>query len=150
MYKGSHLTSQCMVKTELSQSTLDSLYYCFLVATSIGRNKESENMRDSIHNVLRSIPQGLTLGPSLTKEGHLGLWCVGRVLEKGTLLGLEQPDKTRRKKTLEEVCFTMGTEHVILHRSVQQQQILQSCCVQVKCKYVLSFNRDYKIHAKLC
>uniref|UniRef100_A0A672SN93 C2H2-type domain-containing protein n=1 Tax=Sinocyclocheilus grahami TaxID=75366 RepID=A0A672SN93_SINGR len=31
-------------------------------------------MRDSIHIVLRSVPRGLTLGPSLAEDGQLGLW----------------------------------------------------------------------------
>ncbi|KAL0188262.1 hypothetical protein M9458_015361, partial [Cirrhinus mrigala] len=41
-------------------------------------DKGSGNMRDSIHSVLRSIPRGLTLGPSLAEDGQLGLWCVGQ------------------------------------------------------------------------
>lgn len=57
----------------------------------IGRNEGSGSKRDAIHSVLRSVPRGLTLGPSLAKDGQLGLWCVGRVLEKDTLLGLEGP-----------------------------------------------------------
>ncbi|XP_067295568.1 zinc finger protein 408 [Pseudorasbora parva] len=69
-----------------------------LMATDFWRDKVSENMRDSIHSVLRSVPRGLTLGPSLAEDGQLGLWCVGRVLEKGTLLGLEEPDKIIRKE----------------------------------------------------
>ncbi|XP_016411064.1 zinc finger protein 408-like isoform X1 [Sinocyclocheilus rhinocerous] len=72
-----------------------------LMATGIGRDKDSGNMRDSIHSVLRSIPRGLTLGPSLAEDGQLGLWCVGRVLEKGTLLGLEEPDRIIRKEKAE-------------------------------------------------
>ncbi|XDV18127.1 hypothetical protein PO909_023885 [Leuciscus waleckii] len=69
-----------------------------LMATDFWRDKGSGNMRDSIHSVLRSIPRGLTLGPSLAEDGQLGLWCVGRLLEKGTLLGLEEPDKIIRRE----------------------------------------------------
>uniref|UniRef100_A0A8C2KZS8 Zinc finger protein 408 n=1 Tax=Cyprinus carpio TaxID=7962 RepID=A0A8C2KZS8_CYPCA len=71
------------------------------MAAGSGRDKDSGNMRDSIHRVLRSIPRGLTLGPSLAEDGQLGLWCVGRVLEKGTLLGLEEPDRIIRKEKAE-------------------------------------------------
>ncbi|XP_052007694.1 zinc finger protein 408 [Xyrauchen texanus] len=66
------------------------------------RDEDSGNMRDSIHSVLQSVPLGLTLGPSLAKDGQLGLWCVGRVLEKDTLLGLENPDKMLRQEKSEE------------------------------------------------
>ncbi|KAK7170323.1 hypothetical protein R3I94_000522 [Phoxinus phoxinus] len=69
-----------------------------MMATDFWRDKGSGNMRDSIHSVLRSVPRGLTLGPSLAEDGQLGLWCVGRVLEKGTLLGLEEPDTISRKE----------------------------------------------------
>lgn len=79
---------------------------CNLVATDFWRDKGSGNMKDSIHSVLRSIPRGLTLGPSLAEDGQLGLWCVGRVLEKGTLLGLEEPDKIIRKEK-EQVCIPL-------------------------------------------
>ncbi|XP_067256775.1 zinc finger protein 408 [Chanodichthys erythropterus] len=65
------------------------------------RDKGSGNMRDSIHSALRSVPRGLTLGPSLAEDGQLGLWCVGRVLEKGTLLGLGEPEKMIRKEKAE-------------------------------------------------
>nr|XP_055062490.1 zinc finger protein 408 isoform X3 [Misgurnus anguillicaudatus] len=74
-----------------------------IVTTCIGRNKDSVNMRDSIHSVLRSLPRGLTLGPSLAIDGQLGLWCVGQGLEKGTLLGLGEPAKMLTKERLEEV-----------------------------------------------
>lgn len=83
------------------------------MATHSERNKESENMRDSIHSVLRSIPRGLTLGPSLAKDGQLGLWCVGRVLQKGTLLGLKDPDKLLSREQLEEVCLPICTEQSV-------------------------------------
>ncbi|XP_056605833.1 zinc finger protein 408 isoform X1 [Triplophysa dalaica] len=72
------------------------------MATHIGSNKKSEDMRDSIHSFLRSIPRGLTLGHSLAKDGQLGLWCVGRVLQKGTLLGLKEPDQMISKEKSEE------------------------------------------------
>ncbi|XP_026123456.1 zinc finger protein 408 [Carassius auratus] len=62
--------------------------------------------RDSIHSVLRSVPRGLTLGPSLAEDGQLGLWCVGRVLEKSTLLGLEEPDKINRNDKAEGIQHT--------------------------------------------
>lgn len=68
-----------------------SLLRFYLVSAVIGRNEGSGSKRDAIHSVLRSVPRGLTLGPSLAKDGQLGLWCVGRVLEKDTLLGLEGP-----------------------------------------------------------
>ncbi len=47
-------------------------------------------------------------GSFSAEDGQLGLWCVGRVLEKGTLLGLEEPDEINRKEKAEVcilVCF---------------------------------------------
>lgn len=98
---------------------------CFLVATHIGSNKNSEDMRDSIHSFLRSIPRGLTLGHSLAKDGQLGLWCVGRVLQKGTLLGLKEPDQMISKEKSEEVCLTVRTDMYLLLN--QQWQVLLCC-----------------------
>ncbi|XP_067413761.1 zinc finger protein 408 [Emydura macquarii macquarii] len=37
--------------------------------------------------VLRSLPPGLALGPSLAQEPGMGVWCVGRALPPGALLG---------------------------------------------------------------
>ncbi|XP_056317828.1 zinc finger protein 408 [Danio aesculapii] len=73
------------------------------MSTVNGRNEGFGNKRDSIHSVLRSVPRGLTLGPSLAEDGQLGLWCVGRVLEKDTLLGLEEPDEMISKEKEEEL-----------------------------------------------
>ncbi|XP_065694555.1 zinc finger protein 408 [Patagioenas fasciata] len=36
---------------------------------------------------LRSLPPGLALGPSLSRARGTGVWCVGRALPAGTLLG---------------------------------------------------------------
>ncbi|XP_030649643.1 zinc finger protein 408 [Chanos chanos] len=69
----------------------------------------SENMRDtafghqSLHSVLNAVPRGLTLGPSLAKDGQLGLWCVGRALQKGTLLGLDTAEKGQDPERLKEI-----------------------------------------------
>ncbi|XP_074005800.1 zinc finger protein 408 [Numenius arquata] len=35
---------------------------------------------------LRSLPPGLALGPSLSRERAMGVWCVGRALPAGALL----------------------------------------------------------------
>uniref|UniRef100_A0A9J8BDF5 Zinc finger protein 408 n=1 Tax=Cyprinus carpio carpio TaxID=630221 RepID=A0A9J8BDF5_CYPCA len=76
------------------------------MATGTERDKGSGNTRESVHSVLRAVPRGLTLGPSLAQDGQLGLWCVGRVLEKATLLGLEEPDKINRKEKAEGIQHT--------------------------------------------
>ncbi|XP_048886033.1 zinc finger and SCAN domain-containing protein 12-like isoform X1 [Brienomyrus brachyistius] len=47
----------------------------------------SAQAQASLHSVLHSVPRGLTVGPSLAKDGRLGLWCVGRALQKGALVG---------------------------------------------------------------
>lgn len=87
-------------------------------------------MRDSIHSVLRSVPRGLTLGPSLAEDGQLGLWCVGRVLEKGTLLGLEGPDEINRKEKAEVcilVCFKFHFAIQLRQRFVCLVPLQQMC-----------------------
>ncbi|KAI5088540.1 zinc finger protein 408 [Silurus meridionalis] len=50
-----------------------------------------EIVTESFCSVLRSVPRGLTVGPSLAQDGQMGLWCVGWSLQSGTLLGLEDP-----------------------------------------------------------
>lgn len=57
-----------------------------------------ECVNESVRNVLRLIPRGLTLGPSLAKDGQTGLWCVGWALQTGTLLGLEDQEKVPVKE----------------------------------------------------
>lgn len=83
------------------------LHSCFiplpLVATSPQTQGLLECGRDSFCSVLRSVPRGLTLGPSLTKDGQMGLWCVGRSLQAGTLLGLEDPDTAAGKEVVQYV-----------------------------------------------
>ncbi|XP_072527625.1 zinc finger protein 408 isoform X2 [Salminus brasiliensis] len=58
-----------------------------------GNEAYLNNVKESFHSVLRLVPRGLTLGPSLAKDGQMGLWWVGRALQNGTLIGLEQPEK---------------------------------------------------------
>lgn len=72
------------------------------MATSTQNEGLLECVKESFHSVLRLVPHGLTLGPSLAKDGQIGLWCVGWALQSGTLLGLEDPDKVPEK---EEVLF---------------------------------------------
>lgn len=68
------------------------------MATSAQNEALLECVNESVCSVLRLVPRGLTLGPSLTKDGHMGLWCVGRPLQAGTLLGLGDPDKVPEKE----------------------------------------------------
>ncbi|XP_010880358.2 zinc finger protein 408 isoform X2 [Esox lucius] len=49
--------------------------------------------QDPLLNVLKAVPRGLTVGPSLANDGQLGLWCVGNALNKGVFLGLEDQNK---------------------------------------------------------
>ncbi|MFT7806932.1 zinc finger protein 408 isoform X1 [Arapaima gigas] len=51
---------------------------------SVTRQTETQEL---LHRVLKAVPKGLTVGPSLANSGNLGLWCVGNTLQKGTLLG---------------------------------------------------------------
>lgn len=55
--------------------------------------KNSALKPESLHSVLSAVPRGLTLGPSLAKDGQFGLWCVGQPLQRGTILCLEEQAK---------------------------------------------------------
>ncbi|XP_040265102.1 zinc finger protein 408 [Bufo bufo] len=44
-----------------------------------------DRTQDVIQKVLRELPCGLALGPSLSQDG-IGLWCVGRTLPSGALI----------------------------------------------------------------
>uniref|UniRef100_A0A8C4FG18 Zinc finger protein 408 n=1 Tax=Catagonus wagneri TaxID=51154 RepID=A0A8C4FG18_9CETA len=47
---------------------------------------------------LKSLPRGLALGPSLTEERRLGVWCVGEPLQPGLLWGpLEEESVSKQK-----------------------------------------------------
>lgn len=47
---------------------------------------------------LKSLPRGLALGPSLTEEQRLGVWCVGEPLQPGLLWGpLEEESVSKQK-----------------------------------------------------
>ncbi|XP_066556747.1 zinc finger protein 408 [Amia ocellicauda] len=35
--------------------------------------------------LLHSLPLGLAVGPSLVQDRHMGIWCVGQALQKGTI-----------------------------------------------------------------
>lgn len=52
-----------------------------------------ERVKESLCRMLRLLPRGLTLGPSLAEDGQTGLWCVGQDLQTGTNLGLEDPEE---------------------------------------------------------
>ncbi|KAL1007040.1 hypothetical protein UPYG_G00081120 [Umbra pygmaea] len=54
----------------------------------------SSQNQNSLLNVLKAVPRGLTVGPSLANDGQLGLWCVGHALNKGVLLGMEDQSNT--------------------------------------------------------
>ncbi|KAG7473630.1 hypothetical protein MATL_G00097980 [Megalops atlanticus] len=62
--------------------------------------KDSLPGQESLHSVLNAVPRGLTVGPSLANNGRLGLWCVGRALQKGALLGLQE-DQAKHPETQE-------------------------------------------------
>ncbi|XP_067104841.1 zinc finger protein 408 [Osmerus mordax] len=42
-----------------------------------------------LYSMLRSVPRGLAVGPSLANDGQLGLWCVRCAVPRGAMLGLE-------------------------------------------------------------
>ncbi|OWK17743.1 ZNF408 [Cervus elaphus hippelaphus] len=48
---------------------------------------------------LKNLPRGLALGPSLTAEQRLGVWCVGEPLQPGLLWGpLEEESVSKQKE----------------------------------------------------
>lgn len=73
--------------------------------------RSSSLNQDFLHSVLKAVPRGLTVGPSLANDGQLGLWCVGQALRKGVLLGLEGQCKARLNHGedvfTEKVCFRL-------------------------------------------
>lgn len=71
-----------------------------------------ECVKESFLCVLKLVPRGLTLGPSLAKNGQMGLWCVGWPLKSGTLLGLEEPDKVPEN---DEVLYTVYVCYLLLN-----------------------------------
>lgn len=52
-----------------------------------GGGPGSREPPDAACPALRSLPPGLALGPSLSRERGTGVWCVGWALPAGTLLG---------------------------------------------------------------
>ncbi|XP_075694015.1 zinc finger protein 408 isoform X2 [Rhinoderma darwinii] len=46
--------------------------------------------QDAVWKVLRDLPCGLALGPSMSRDG-LGLWCVGRPLPNGAVIPSSSP-----------------------------------------------------------
>ncbi|KAL6461746.1 hypothetical protein MHYP_G00298910 [Metynnis hypsauchen] len=72
------------------------------MATGTGDESFLNTVEESFHSVLKLVPRGLTLGPSLAKDGQMGLWCVGRALQNGTLLGLEEPATVPQSGKTEE------------------------------------------------
>ncbi|KAG5270559.1 hypothetical protein AALO_G00194050 [Alosa alosa] len=69
---------------------------------------------ESLHSVLSAVPRGLTLGPSLAKDGEFGLWCVGQPLQKGTILCLEEQAEVEEitEKLGENTCLTISKEQL--------------------------------------
>lgn len=63
------------------------------MATCAQNESPLECVKESFCSMLRLLPRGLTLGPSLAEDGQMGLWCVGQDLQTGTNLGLEGPEK---------------------------------------------------------
>lgn len=47
---------------------------------------------------LRSLPQGLALGPSCARKHHLGVWCVGEPLQLGLHWGPLEVDSGLEEK----------------------------------------------------
>lgn len=47
---------------------------------------------------LRSLPQGLALGPSRARKHHLGVWCVGEHLQLGLHWGPLEVDTGLEEK----------------------------------------------------
>ncbi|XP_068116195.1 zinc finger protein 408 [Hyperolius riggenbachi] len=57
---------------------------------------------DAVCQAIHSLPYGLALGPSLSEEAGLGLWCVGEHLPVGSLIPPLSPDPELGLQTNEE------------------------------------------------
>lgn len=61
-------------------------------------------------HALKTLPQGLALGPSLVEKQRLGVWCVGKPLQPGLLWGplgeesVSEPKDEGVRPRQEKVC----------------------------------------------
>ncbi|KAL7833879.1 hypothetical protein AOLI_G00288390 [Acnodon oligacanthus] len=105
-------------------------------------------VKEAFHSVLKLVPRGLTLGPSLTKDGQMGLWCVGRALQNGTLLGLEEPATVPQSGETEE-----RTEVEVCQKVAQGQISDRTYWMRFACSAPNEDERNVlvqKVDGKLC
>ncbi|KAL2088770.1 hypothetical protein ACEWY4_015669 [Coilia grayii] len=76
--------------------------------------KKSGLKPESLQSVLSAVPRGVTLGPSLAKDGEFGLWCVSQPLQSGTVLYLEEQDNVEdmAEKLGENTCLTVSKQQL--------------------------------------
>ncbi|XP_075044289.1 zinc finger protein 408 isoform X2 [Mixophyes fleayi] len=87
-----------------------------------------EDTQDAVCQALRSLPRGLALGPSLTQEEGLGLWCVGEYLPIGCFLPPRSPGSEERLSDSEEGLVSLFAETELrwlrfVRRSAKQKNV---------------------------
>ncbi|XP_053305220.1 zinc finger protein 408 [Spea bombifrons] len=90
----------------------------------------TECKEDAVCRILLSLPRGLALGPSLSQKEGLGLWWVGKVLEKGSLLPPPVPDSENGPSDENEEISSLsdsGTNWLRFARKSSKQENVKLC-----------------------
>ncbi|XP_063800607.1 zinc finger protein 408 [Pseudophryne corroboree] len=83
-----------------------------------------EDTQDATWQALHSLPRGLALGPSLSQEEGLGLWCVGKPLPSGSFLPPYSPGCEDGLSVSEELSPETGLRWLrFVRRSAQQMNV---------------------------
>ncbi|XP_066511301.1 zinc finger protein 408-like isoform X2 [Hoplias malabaricus] len=107
-----------------------------------------DDMKESFHNVLRLVPRGLALGPSLAKEGQIGLWSVGWALQNGTVLEVEEPNQVNYIGKIE-----MGAKGEMCQKVSQGHTLDRTYWMKFACSAPSADERNVllqKVDGKLC
>ncbi|KAI4903815.1 hypothetical protein NFI96_014575 [Prochilodus magdalenae] len=118
------------------------------VATGQADEGFLNHVEESFHSVLRLVPRGLTLGPSLARDGRMGLWCVGRAIQNGALLGLDEPDKAPSSGKPEE-----KAEEDVYQKEARCQIPERMYWIRFACSAPSEKERNVQVHTvdgKLC
>lgn len=91
-------------------------------------------------HALKTLPQGLALGPSLVEKQRLGVWCVGKPLQPGLLWGplgeeaaSEQKDEGVRPRQEEDVSLGLWGDVCAYEQSSGWTRCTGSCCQALSC-----------------
>uniref|UniRef100_A0A3B1JZP8 Zinc finger protein 408 n=2 Tax=Astyanax mexicanus TaxID=7994 RepID=A0A3B1JZP8_ASTMX len=117
------------------------------MASGIRNEGFLKNVKESFHSLLRLVPRGLTLGPSLAKDGQMGLWWVGQTLAKGTLLGLEEPENVPHGGKIEK------GHNMEACQKMDQGQTDRAFWIRFACNSATEEERNvlvHKVDGKLC